>query len=103
MADNEPLSRWEVYSMIDERIERYDLRQERRHKENSEKLDRNANAVVSLSERIAAEFKEVRTTLAAEKAALTGAQLVKDYKQYIFPVLLTLGLVIIGVLDLLKK
>lgn len=89
--------------MIDARIEKYDLRQEQRHRENTDKLDRNANAVISLRDSIANEFKEVRATLAAEKAALTGAQFVKDYKHYIFPTLLTVGLVIIGVLDLLKK
>lgn len=66
MGPESALTEWarlEVQRMIDMTIERYDLKQEARHRENSLKLDRNAEAVNSLRDVMAAQFQVIRTTI----------------------------------------
>lgn len=99
MAADGALTEWarlEVQRMIDATIERYDIKQEKRHQENTQKLDRNADAVSSLKDSMSSQFGTIRD-------AISKSQGVKDYKAYILPSLLTAGLVIIGIIDLFKR
>ncbi len=54
------------------------------------------NEMQDMTDKFSEKLEEVRLVLASSKGE-------RDYKQWIFPVLITVGLVIIGVLDLLKK
>lgn len=49
--------------MIDNTIEKYDQKQEARHRENTTKLDRNADAVGNLKDAIALQFKSIERTI----------------------------------------
>jgi ribosomal protein L10 len=102
----EPVSRWEVNGMIDAKIEKYDVKQDQRQRETSAKLDRNEDAVSKLKDSLTSEFKEIRQTLADQKDTLAATNAASDgisqYKQWIIPTLLTVGLVVVGILDLLK-
>lgn len=63
MGNEEPLTRWEVRDMIYRAIAEYDVKQDERHKQNSEKLDRNAEATATLQINMMKQMQEIRATI----------------------------------------
>lgn len=61
--DSDTPTRWEVSVMITNAITDYDRKQETRHRENSEKLDRNAAATIALEKGMGKQFGEIQQTL----------------------------------------
>lgn len=49
--------------MIDASIKEYDIRQEGRHRENSQKLDRNARETMALKDTIDEKFESIQVSL----------------------------------------
>jgi hypothetical protein len=84
MSPEEPLTRFEVWKMIDQEIKTYDAKNDKRHVENTSKLD------------------SVLTQVWEIKQAIATSQGIQSYKQYIAPTILTVGLLIVGIIDLLK-
>lgn len=62
MTDS-PLTEWarlEVQKMIDATIERYDIKQDARHRENAIKLDRQAENLNSLKDSMGTQFGQLK-------------------------------------------
>jgi hypothetical protein len=70
----EPLTESRVIVMMKAEIEMYDAKQDRRHRENQDKLEK----------------------ISSELAGMRGA---KDYRQWLFPMLTTVGLIAVGILQ----
>jgi predicted phage gp36 major capsid-like protein len=100
---NSSCTEWQVKVMINEAIKEYDGKQDQRHRENSDKLDRNARNVNDLRDTMTSEFTQVRNALALEKTALVAQQSVDKYKQWFFPVLLSVLTIIIEAIHLFKN
>lgn len=92
---DEPVGRYEVLKMIHEEIARYDEKQDKRHAENTARLNASYHELRNLRDTMTGQLASINTTIAKS----TGVQ---DFKAYIVPALLTLGLLVVGVLDYLK-
>lgn len=93
----------EVHALMDAKVIEIRREQDQRYTDVTRKLDRTEETVNALKDTMEKEFRSMRQSFSDAKGALSEAQGVDRYKQFIFPTLLTVGLVIIGILDLIKK
>jgi beta-phosphoglucomutase-like phosphatase (HAD superfamily) len=110
---DEPLTPWaklEVQRMIDVTLKEYGIIQEQRHRENSQKLDRNARETLELKDLMNTKIRELDKSNADRiedlKTAITESNGVKSFIRQWIPTgimaALALGSLIVAIMEVTK-
>ncbi len=86
----------EVHTLMDNKVLQIRQEQDGRYRDVDGKLDRNSNDVRTLERTLTAELIKIRELLAEAKDELASSKGVAEYKQWVFPVLIS---VIVGIIE----